>query len=95
MMAIALCAVLGGADDWTSIAAFGRAKRKWFKTFLELPFGIASHYTCKRVFAALRPEAMERCFNEWVSELPRSSEGQLVAIDGKTLRRSFPWERGL
>jgi predicted transposase YbfD/YdcC len=88
-MVIALLAVVCGADDWTSVAAFGKAKRKWFKTFLRLPDGIASHFTFERVFAALRPEALERCFAEWVAELARSSEGQLVAIDGKRLRRSF------
>lgn len=89
MMVIALLAVICGADDWTSVAAFGKAKRKWFKAFLPLPYGIPSHFTFERVFAALRPEALERCFGEGVSELARCSEGQLVAIDGKTLRHSF------
>ncbi len=89
MMVIALLAVICGADDWTSVAAFGRAKRKWLKTFLVLPNGIPSHFTFERVFAALRPEALEQCFAEWVAELARSSAGRLVAIDGKTARGSF------
>jgi len=89
MMVIALLAVICGAEDWSSVATFGRAKRKWFKSFLRLPYGIASHFTFERVFAALRPEAFERCFADWMAQLARCSGGQLIAIDGKTLRRSF------
>ena len=89
IMVIVLCAVICGADDWSSVATFGRAKEKWFRSFLRLPHGIPSQDTFERVFAALEPEALERCFGEWTTALALSSEGRLVAIDGKTLRRSF------
>ena len=89
IMVIALCAVICSAEDWGGVAAFGRAKEKWFGRFLQLPYGIPSRDTFERVFAAMNPEALERCFEEWTRALAGSSRGQLVAIDGKTLRRSF------
>lgn len=89
MLTIAICAVICGADEWTDIALFGESKRGWFETFLELPHGIPSHDTFGRVFAALDPESLEDCFLSWVKALAKSSGGQLIAVDGKTLRRSF------
>lgn len=88
LMVIALCAVICGADNWKAVSTFGRVKRKWFKSFLDLPHGIASHYTFDRVFAALKPDALERCFDEWVKAVAAAGKG-VVAIDGKTLRRSL------
>ena len=89
MMVIAVCAVICNAEDWKSVAAFGRAKQAWFETFLRLPHGIPSRSTFERVFAVLSPEALERCFADWFQTLAQANDGQLVAIDGKTLRRSF------
>lgn len=88
VLVIALCAVICGADGWQAMAAFGRAKRKWFKSFLSLPYGIPSRQTFERIFATLRPEALEGCLGEWVEALRREQEHQ-VAIDGKSLRGSF------
>jgi len=89
MLTIALCAVICGAEGWSHVAEFGRSKKKWFETFLELPHGIPSHDTFGRVFAALAPDAFERCFMSWTSKLAERSAGKLVSLDGKSIRRSF------
>lgn len=89
MIAIAICAVVCGADSWTDVELFAKAKQTWFKTFLDLPNGIPSHDTFGRVFGAIQPDAFEACFLKWTAALAKSSAGQLIAIDGKTLRRSF------
>lgn len=89
LVIIAILAVICCTDNWQEVAQFARAKRKWLKTFLELPHGLPSHDTFGRVFAAIQPEAFERCFLAWIAALARARPGQLIAIDGKTLRRSF------
>lgn len=89
ILAIAICATICGADDWTKMALFGRCKEKWFRTFLELPNGIPSHDTFRRVFMLLDPAAFEQCFMSWVAELSQASGGRLIAVDGKTIRRSL------
>jgi predicted transposase YbfD/YdcC len=94
ILAIAICAIICGADGWTQVAKFGRCKLKWFRTFLELPNGIPSHDTFGRVFAALDPRAFEECFMKWIAALTTASAGRLVAIDGKTIRRSLDSANG-
>ena len=94
ILTIAICAVICGADSWVDIALFGRSKKKWFRTFLDLPNGIPSHDTFGRVFAALEPAAFESCFQAWISDLAGSTEGKLIAIDGKTIRRSLDTASG-
>ena len=89
MIVIAVCAVVCCADSWADVADFGRAKLKWFGTFLDLPHGIPCVDTFERVFARLDPDAFERCFMSWSESLAGSSRGRLVAIDGKKIRRSF------
>lgn len=89
ILAIAVCASICGVDDWTKMEIFGRCKEKWFGTFLELPNGIPSHDTFRRVFLLLNPDAFEACFIQWVDGLVEASEGRLVAVDGKSLRGSF------
>lgn len=89
IITLAICAVICGAHDWVAIEEFGKAKRDWFRKFLPLTKGIPSHDTFGRVFAALDPEAFGRCFLSWVQSLAALSQGQVVAIDGKTLRHSF------
>ncbi len=89
IVAIAICAIICGADDWVAIEAFGKAKLKWLKGFLELPNGIPSHDTFGRVFARLNPEQFEGCFLKWIAAVSDLTSGQVIAIDGKAVRRSY------
>jgi predicted transposase YbfD/YdcC len=89
LIVIAVCAVICAADSWADVADFGQAKGPWFETFLDLPHGVASQDTFERVFARLDPDSFEACFEAWTRALAGSSAGQLVAIDGKKIRRSF------
>ena len=89
ILVIAICAILCGANDWVAVETFGKAKREWFQRFLALPHGIPSHDTFGRVFALLAPEHLQAGFLSWMQAVARVTEGQVVAIDGKTLRRSY------
>lgn len=88
IVTIALCGVLGGAESWTEIEQFGLAKQAWFAQFLDLSNGIPSHDTVGRVFAALDPQQFEAGCVSWVQAALADSQGEMIAIDGKTLRRS-------
>jgi predicted transposase YbfD/YdcC len=95
IVTIALCAVLCGADDWVAIALFGRTKQTWLRTFLALPGGIPSHDTFGRVFARLDPTEFRACFLAWVRAITGAEVADgVVAIDGKTARRSHDRGRG-
>lgn len=89
ILVMSLCAVVCGAESFVGIEEFARGKEAWLKTFLELPNGIPSHDTIGRVLAALNPSALASAFREWVSAVAKLTNGEVVAIDGKTLRRSF------
>ena len=89
VVAIAICAVICGADDFVAIARFGSTKREWLARFLDLKHGIPSHDRFNSILAAIKPTEFERCFLSWITALHEISDGQVVAIDGKTLRRSF------
>jgi predicted transposase YbfD/YdcC len=95
ILTIALVAVICGADGWEEVEAYGTAKYGWLQTFLELPHGIPSPDTFARVFARLDPDAFENNFRQWIAKLADLSGGKLVAIDGKSLRRSFQngWDK--
>ena len=89
MITIAVCAVICGADDFVAIAEFGRLKRKWLAKFLDLTNGIPSHDRFNQVLAAVRPDEFEKCLLSWIAALHDITDGQIIAIDGKTLRRSY------
>jgi predicted transposase YbfD/YdcC len=86
IITIALCEVICGADNWVEIAELGRAHLTWYASFLDLPYGIPSHDTFGRVFAALDPVQFEACFRAWVHALVQTLGPQVVALDGKALR---------
>lgn len=88
ILVIAILGTICGADGWTEISAFGQAKYDWLKTFLELPNGIPSHDTFGRVFSLLSAEEFETCFCNWIRSLSLDLNKEIIAIDGKTLRRS-------
>src|SRR5436305_11747272 len=96
ILVIAVCAVLGEAETFEDIALYGRCKEAWLRGFLALPNGIPSHDTFRRVFTLIDPEAFERCFLGWVRAVfrPEDAAPRQVAIDGKTVRRSFDRKRG-
>jgi predicted transposase YbfD/YdcC len=88
ILVIALCGFLAGCEGWVDVELFGISKRKWLEKFLELPNGIPSHDTFGRVFALLDPQQLTRMLRKFVQALTGSLQGEGVAIDGKTLRRS-------
>jgi predicted transposase YbfD/YdcC len=89
VVTIAVCAVLCGADDFVSIAEFGRAKRQWLSRFLDLSAGIPSHDRFNAILARLKIDEFQKCLLELITAVHEITEGQVVPIDGKTLRRSF------
>ena len=86
---MALCAVICGAETWVGMEQWARAREDWLRSVIELPHGIPSHDTFARVFALLEPGSFAVMFVRWVEGVMERSEGEVVAIDGKTLRRSL------
>lgn len=80
IVAIAMCAVICGADSWVDIELFGNSKRQWLERFLSLPNGIPSHDTFGRVFGMLDPKDFEQCFIEWVKAVYQLTGGQVIAL---------------
>ncbi|MDR0348724.1 MAG: ISAs1 family transposase [Tannerella sp.] len=83
---IALASIICGAESWYEMEEFGKGKEEWLKTFLRLPGGIPSHDTFNRVFSALEAEELEKSFIAWTQSVACLSEGEVVAIDGKSMR---------
>lgn len=88
ILTIALCAIIAGAEGWTDVENFGRQKQAWLSGFLDLGNGIPSHDTFGRVFARLDPDSFRQSFLSWVQAVFEVTKGQVIAVDGKTLRRS-------
>ena len=94
ILVIAICASICGADGWVEIELWGKANVSWLRTFLSLPNGIPSHDTFGRVFARLDPKQFRRCFVSWVRAISKLTHRQVVAVDGKRLRRSHDHRLG-
>src|SRR5438552_914925 len=99
VLVVGFCGVLCGCEDFVELQTFGRKKEDFFRRFLELLQGIPSHDTFRRVFQAVCPQALQRCLLQWLQGLrqaaPAAAQGEVVAIDGKTLRRTFDRARSL
>jgi predicted transposase YbfD/YdcC len=95
ILTITILAVICNADDWTEVVTYATANEAWLKTFLALPKGIPCQDTFRRVFSRINPAAFEVCFSNWTASLAQASQGRFIALDGKTLRRSFAhaWEK--
>jgi predicted transposase YbfD/YdcC len=89
ILVIAVCAVICGAEGWEDIEEYGKAQADWFAEILDLPNGIPGHDTFRRVLSRLDPDELTQCFVSWTTVLSDLSGGEIVAIDGKTLRHSF------
>jgi predicted transposase YbfD/YdcC len=95
ILAIALLAVMCGAEDWPDLQEFGQRRQTWLKTFLQLPGGIPSHDTFRRVLGMLDRKQFAACLFQWTQALHEATGGKVIAVDGKTVRRSFRKKSGL
>lgn len=95
ILAVSVLSVACGADDWCDMATFAKVKLDWLKTFLELPGGAPSHDTFRRVFGLLERHQFAASLFQWTKALQAATGGKLIAIDGKTLRRTFAKKSGL
>ncbi len=86
---ISICAIICGADNWVAVEEFGLSKEDWFTEILGLKHGIPSHDTFGEVYAAIDTDQFSVCFSRWVADLSCITEGEVIAIDGKCLRRSI------
>lgn len=94
ILAIAILAVIGGAEGWEDMENYGIAKQQWLEEFLELNHGIPSDDTFRRVFERIKPEALEKCLARWLQTIMGSLKGEIVPIDGKSLRGSYDRNQG-
>nr|MDJ0718290.1 ISAs1 family transposase [Prochloraceae cyanobacterium] len=95
ILVIAILAVIAGAEGWEDIENYGISKQEWLEEFLELPHGIPSDDTFRRVFERIDPLALENGLTKWVRELIPSLDREIVPIDGKCLRGSYDRNQGL
>jgi predicted transposase YbfD/YdcC len=86
ILVMALCGVVSGADGWDQLSAFAKNRKEWLESFLDMPSGVPCADTFSRVFSSLEPKAFEKCFRELVAGLAKSFEGEVIAIDGKSLK---------
>lgn len=91
---IAMCGVICGAESWVDLERFGELKQEWLAKYVDLSNGVPSHDTFGRVFALLDPGAFQESFLKWVEQISQNTKGRVIAIDGKSLRRSHDRSRG-
>lgn len=84
IIVISICGVICKCESWEDIADFGEAKEEFFRTFLELPNGIPSHDTFRRVFSLINPKSFNKCFSDWAQSIGNKMAQEVIAIDGKT-----------
>jgi predicted transposase YbfD/YdcC len=94
IITIAICGVICNADNYEHIVEFGQSKYEWLKEFLELPHGIPSADTFERVFSRIDPKEFKACFMQWIQAICQLINGEVIAVDGKTLRRSHDQSNG-
>jgi predicted transposase YbfD/YdcC len=94
ILVIAILAVIGGAQGWEDIENYGISKQEWLEEFLELANGIPSDDTFRRVFEFINPEELNRCFSRWIETLVTNMGGEIIPIDGKTIRGSYDRNQG-
>lgn len=94
ILVIAILAIIAGAQGWEDIENYGISKQQWLEEFLALPNGIPSDDTFRRVFEFINPEALNQCFLRWVETLVTKMGGEIVPIDGKTIRGSYDRSQG-
>lgn len=95
LLLVALCAITSGAETWVEVADWGEHKLEWLRRFLPFAQGIASHDTFSRVFCLLSARQFETCFVDWMGQLCPALRGQHIAIDGKSVRRSYGREQSM
>ena len=94
ILVTAICGIISGCDSWVEIEEFGKATEAWFRGYLKLEEGIPSHDRFGRVFSQIKPEEFQRCFYQWVQEVSQITDGEIIAIDGKTNRGSHDRSNG-
>ena len=89
VLILIICAVIAGCEGWEEIEDFGNERLDWLKKYGEFENGVPSHHTIARVAAVVNPKQFQRCFMEWMKACHKVSNGEIIAIDGKTVRGSY------
>lgn len=91
---IAVCTMICGGEGFTDMEDFAETREEWLRKYLELPGGVPSHDTFRRVFSVIDPDAFQECFVRWSQSLHEATKGEVIALDGKTIRHSFDTASG-
>jgi predicted transposase YbfD/YdcC len=94
LVILCICAVICGADDWISIARFAECKKEWWRQWGLFPDRTPSHDTLGRVFSLIDADEFSQLFTQWILSISELSQSKIIAVDGKTLRKSFDKSNG-